>query len=69
MKARVKELGIARARVNSAGCLDRCEIGPCLVIYPRGEWFRVESPGDVDRVLAAAQGGHGGADDLRLPAR
>ena len=52
MKARVKELGVAKVRVNSAGCLDRCEQGPCVVVYPSGVWYRVESTADVDRVLA-----------------
>ncbi len=51
MKARAKELGIANIRVNSAGCLDRCELGPCLVIYPEGVWYRIGSPADVDAVL------------------
>jgi (2Fe-2S) ferredoxin len=51
MKARVKELGIPRSRVNSAGCLDRCELGPCLVIYPEGVWYKIATRDDVDRVL------------------
>lgn len=51
MKARAKELGIANIRVNSAGCLDRCELGPCLVIYPEGVWYRIDSTADVDAVL------------------
>jgi len=51
MKARAKELGLRRVRVNAAGCLDRCEHGPCVVIYPEGVWYRVGSPGDVDAVL------------------
>lgn len=67
MKVRAKEQGIERARINSAGCLDRCELGPCVVIYPRGDWFRIETTEDVDRVLAAAQPGGAPADDLRLP--
>ena len=32
-KQRVKELGLAgkgMARINQAGCLDRCEEGPCI---------------------------------------
>jgi (2Fe-2S) ferredoxin len=53
MKARAKELGIKNVRVNSAGCLDRCELGPCLVIYPEGVWYRVDSPADIDAVLQA----------------
>jgi len=51
MKARAKELAIARIRINSAGCLDRCELGPCAVIYPEGVWYRLETTGDVDAVL------------------
>lgn len=51
MKARAKELGLPRVRVNAAGCLDRCERGPCVVIYPEGVWYRIEKPADVDDVL------------------
>ena len=51
MKARAKELGLSRIRVNSAGCLDRCELGPSVVIYPSGVWYRVGSTADVDAVL------------------
>ena len=29
----------ASVRVNRSGCLDRCEDGPCLVIYPEGKWY------------------------------
>lgn len=67
MKARVKELGIPNSRVNSAGCLDRCELGPCLVIYPEGIWYRIASREDVDRVLEAHLLGGGRADELMLP--
>jgi len=51
MKARAKEMGLPRLRVNSAGCLDRCELGPCLVIYPEGIWYKISSREDVDAVL------------------
>ena len=32
MKARAKEMGLKGVRVNNSGCLDRCELGPTLVI-------------------------------------
>jgi (2Fe-2S) ferredoxin len=51
MKARAKELSLSSVRVNAAGCLDRCEHGPCLVIYPEGIWYKIESTDDVDAVL------------------
>ena len=67
MKARAKELGIASMRVNSAGCLDRCELGPCLVIYPEGVWYRVRTRADIDRVLEQHLVGGGRASELMLP--
>ncbi len=67
MKVRVKELGIQNVRVNSAGCLDRCELGPCVVIYPEGAWFRIETPADVDAVLEQHLMAGDRLDRLRLP--
>ncbi len=68
MKARAKEMGLARLRVNTAGCLDRCELGPCLVIYPEGIWYRIGSPEEIDRVLAIHVRDGGRVPDLMLPA-
>ena len=51
MKARAKEFGLNDVRVNSAGCLDRCELGPTVVIYPDGVWYRCETRDDVDEIL------------------
>ena len=67
MKARAKELGIPRIRVNSAGCLDRCELGPCAVIYPEGVWYRLATTADVDAVLEQHIVGGGRARELLLP--
>ena len=68
MKARAKELGLPRLRVNSAGCLDRCELGPCLVIYPEGVWYRIGSTEDVDRILEMHVRRGGRATELMLDA-
>lgn len=51
MKARAKELGLRDVRVNSAGCLDRCELGPTMVVYPEGVWYTYASRADVDEIL------------------
>lgn len=52
MKARVKELGIEKTRINQAGCLDRCELGPTLVVYPEGIWYRAENAEDIDEIIS-----------------
>jgi NADH:ubiquinone oxidoreductase subunit E len=41
-----------RVRINSAGCLGRCEAGPCVVVYPEGEWHRVTTQHEVDALLS-----------------
>lgn len=52
LKARAKEAGLgADVRINSAGCLDRCELGPVLVIYPEGVWYSFHSHEDIDEIL------------------
>lgn len=51
MKARAKELGLKDVRVNTAGCLDRCELGPTMVVYPEGTWYTYTSMADIDEIL------------------
>jgi (2Fe-2S) ferredoxin len=51
MKARAKELAIPGVRINNAGCLDRCELGPVLVIYPEGVWYSYKNQADIDEIL------------------
>ena len=38
-------------RVNSCGCLDACEFGPAMVIYPEGIWYGNFSLNDVDEII------------------
>ena len=52
MKARSKELGLEPdIRINSAGCLERCELGPTMVIYPEGVWYTYQTKEDIDEIL------------------
>jgi (2Fe-2S) ferredoxin len=53
-KERVKALGLAgpgKVRVNQAGCLDRCALGPCIVIYPEGTWYTYVDKEDIDEII------------------
>jgi (2Fe-2S) ferredoxin len=67
MKAGAKEMRLSRVRINAAGCLDRCEHGPCVVIYPEGVWYRVGSAADVDAILERHVAGGGRVSELMLP--
>ncbi len=68
MKARAKELNLERCRINQAGCLDRCELGPTVVIYPEGVWYRCETAEDVDDILVHHVQGGGRVERLILQA-
>ena len=53
-KQRIKELGLAgkgRIRINQAGCLDRCEQGPVIVVYPEEVWYTYVDEQDVDEII------------------
>jgi (2Fe-2S) ferredoxin len=67
MKAKVKTLGIEKVRVNNAGCLDRCELGPCMVIYPEGIWYACKTKADVDEVISEHLQNGRVVERLRLP--
>lgn len=66
MKVRAKELGLSDVRVNAAGCLDRCELGPVVVIYPEGVWYAIRTFEDVDAILEAHVVGGGRVERLML---
>ena len=53
-KAKVKELKLAGrdgVRVNMAGCLDRCEEGPVIVVYPNETWYTYVDKEDIDEIV------------------
>lgn len=53
-KQRIKELGLAgqgRVRVNQAGCMDRCEEGPVMVVYPEEVWYTYVDKHDIDEII------------------
>ncbi len=53
-KQRVKAAGDkiqGKVRVNNAGCLDRCEQGPVIVIYPEDVWYTYVDQEDIDEIV------------------
>lgn len=53
-KERVKAAGASGKggiRINKSGCLDRCEEGPCVVVYPEGVWYTYVDTHDIDEIV------------------
>jgi (2Fe-2S) ferredoxin len=53
-KNKVKALGLAgegKVRINQAGCLDRCDKGPVLVVYPEAVWYTYIDREDIDEIV------------------
>ncbi len=54
MKSRAKALGIhlpGQVRINRAGCLNRCDQGPVMVVYPEGIWYTYVDRADLDEIV------------------
>ncbi|HEY9099999.1 MAG TPA: (2Fe-2S) ferredoxin domain-containing protein [Thiobacillus sp.] len=54
MKKKSKKANLAgkgKCRINSAGCLDRCNEGPVLVVYPEGVWYTYVDESDIDEIF------------------
>jgi (2Fe-2S) ferredoxin len=51
-KRELKARNLARTiRANNAGCLDACEHGVSVVVYPEGVWYARVTPADVAEIV------------------
>jgi (2Fe-2S) ferredoxin len=49
----VKAAGLGgRVRINKSGCLDQCEHGPTVVVYPDAVWYGNVQPMDAAEIVA-----------------
>lgn len=54
-KDRIKALkldGPGKVRVNVSGCLDRCNEGPVMVVYPEAVWYTYVDREDIDEIIS-----------------
>ena len=52
-KEKLRERGIPgdKVRANKSGCLEQCEVGPTVVVYPDAVWYGGVTPADVDEII------------------
>jgi len=72
VRARFKQLvaqcGLkGQVRANMAGCLDQCERGITVVIYPEGVWYGGVTLADVDEIFTRHVQNGEIVERLRLP--
>ncbi len=52
LKAELKRRGLAGTiRANGAGCLDACQHGASMVVYPEGTWYGGVTAADVPEIV------------------
>ncbi len=57
----------SRVRANKAGCLDQCEHGPVVVVYPEQVWYGRVQAEDVGEIVREHLLGGQPVERLRLP--
>ncbi len=52
LKAMVKERKLkGKIRVSKSGCLDRCEQGPNIMVFPDNVWYLEVQESDLETIL------------------
>ena len=51
MRRFAKANGVTNIRINRSSCLDRCELGPIMVMYPEGVWYAFKTEQDVEDIV------------------
>ena len=66
-KQKLAERGLkGRVRANQSGCLDQCEHGPNLVVYPEAVWYGGVTLADVDEIVESHIVGGRPVERLRI---
>jgi len=69
-KKEVKEKGLkAEVRAQRAGCLDTCEFGPSVVVYPENIWYAKVTLEDVSRIVEEHLIAGKPVESLRMPGK
>lgn len=64
-EAKAAGLG-ARVRINKSGCLDQCEHGPMMVVYPEAVWYGNVRPEDAAEIVREHLVGGRAVERLRV---
>jgi len=57
LETELSDRGMDDVMVSSTGCMNRCEKGPLMVIYPKGSWYGEVNEEKIDEILDALKEG------------
>ena len=66
-KVKLAQRGIELVRANKSGCLDQCELGPTVAVYPDAVFYGGVHPEDVDEIIESHIVNDRPAERLRIP--
>jgi len=66
-KVKLAERGIKLVRANKSGCLDQCELGPTVAVYPEGVFYGGVQAADVDEIIESHIVNDLPVERLRIP--
>jgi (2Fe-2S) ferredoxin len=47
----IEARGLVDVGFTPSGCLGFCAVGPLMVVYPDGIWYRPTTPEDIDEIV------------------
>ena len=66
-KVKLAQRGIQLVRANKSGCLDQCELGPTVAVYPEGVFYGAVRPGDIEEIIESHIVNGKSVEPLRIP--
>jgi len=66
-KVKLAARGLKLVRANKSGCLDQCELGPTVAVYPEGVFYGGVETADVDEIIEAHIVNGRPVERLRIP--
>ncbi|MDP3237935.1 MAG: (2Fe-2S) ferredoxin domain-containing protein [Myxococcales bacterium] len=66
LKKELDAQDVKGTRINTAGCLDACERGMALVVYPEQVWYGPVTKDDVKEIVSAHLKGGQVVERLRM---
>lgn len=66
-KVKLAQRGTKLVRANKSGCLDQCELGPTVAVYPEGVFYGGAHREDVDEFIESHIVNDRPVERLRIP--